>query len=199
MKKIIILSIVFIHSCSLFGQESDSLFISADSVSKISNELSRLLEINNKSKTDSVAFFKCFPSTFSLFKAIYDYGGPLYEESYSHIEFLFSIASIDSIQMTDKLIGLSIGGSWEADGINYLSKNIRKFVNTHTSVVVNVLQNKSEIESFSFWFFIFDSPHPSNLREDFNLIYTKVLAQNIFQANLLRKAYEYLIESEKYH
>lgn len=199
MKKIIIFSIIFLHSCSLFGQVSDSIFISSDSTFKISKELSRLFEINKKSKADSADFFKCFPSTFSLFKAIYDYGGPLYEESYSHIEFLFSYASIDSIHMIDKLIGISIGGWWDADAINYLSTNIRDFVNSHTSATVNVLQNKSEFESFSFWLFIFDSPHPSNLREDFNMIYTKVLAQNVFQANLLRKAYVYLIESEKQH
>ena len=85
------------------------------------------------------------------------------------------------------------------DAINYLSKGARDFVNSHISATVNVLQNKSEIESYSFWLFIFDGPHPSNLREDFNVIYTKVLAQNVFQANLLRKAYVYLIESEKHH
>ena len=199
MKKIIIISIIFLHSSSLFGQLSDSIFISSDSTYKISKELSRLFEISNKSKADSVDFFKCFPSTFSLFKAIYDYGGPLYEESYFHIEFLFSYASIDSIHMIDKLIEISIGGKWDADAINYLSTNIRDFVNSHTSATVNVLQNKSEIECFSFWLFIFDSPHPSNLREDFNMIYTKVLVQNVSQANLLRKAYESLIESETQH
>lgn len=199
MKKIIIISVVLLHSCLLFGQVSDYLFISSDTISKVSEELSRLFEINNKSRDDSVAFFKCFPSTFSLFKAIYDYGSPLYEESYSHIEFFFSNISVDESQMIDKLIGLSIGGRWDADAINYLSKGTRDFVNSHISATVSVLQNKSEIESYLFWLFIFDSPHPSNLREDFNVIYTKVFAQNVVQANLLRKAYVYLIESEKHH
>lgn len=201
MKKKILFAIMFLHSCFLFGQVSDSVPTSISSIREMSEELSMLGEKNNKSRVDSINFFEKFPSTFSLFNAIYgDIDAPLYDykQYCPHLELLFSYHNIDSIALINKLVGLSLDAHWDADGIGDLSRGMRKYVKSHTCEVVNVLKNKSEIESFSFWHFIFDGPHPSNSREDFNLIYTKVLAQNAFQANLLRNAYNQLIENEEH-
>ena len=185
------------HSCFLFGQVSDSVPTSIPYIREMSEELSMLGGKNNTSRVDSINFFEKFPSAFPLFKAIYgDIDAPLYDykQYCPHLELLFSYHNIDSIALINKLVGLSLDAHWEADGIADLSRGMRKYVKSHTCGVVNVLKNKSEIESFSFWHFIFDGPHPSNSREDFNLIYTNVLAQNAFQANLLRKAYDQLIK-----
>lgn len=201
MKKKILFAIMFLHSCFLFGQVSDSVPTSTASIQEMSEKLSMLGGKNNKSRVDSINFFEKFPSTFFLFNAIYgDIDAPLYdyEQFHPHLELLFSYHNIDSIALINKLVGLSVDAHWDADGINYLSMGMLEYVKSHTCGVVNVLKNKSEMESFSFWHFIFDGPHPSNLKKDFDIIYPKVLAQNVFQADLLRKAYNQLIKNEEH-
>lgn len=201
MKKKFLFTIMFLYNCFLFGQVSDSVHTSISSIREMSEELLMLGGKNNKSRVDSIHFFEKFPSTFSLFNAIYgDIDAPLYdyEQFCPHLEFLFSYHNIDSIALINKLVGLSFDAHWDADGINFLSKGMLEYVKLHICGVVNVLKDKSEIESFSFWHFIFDGPHPSNKREDFNLIYTIVLTQNGFQANLVRKAYDQLIKEDEH-
>lgn len=201
MKKKILFAIMFLYSCFLFGQVSDSVPTSISFIREMSEKLSMLAEKNNKTRVDSINFFEKFPSTFSLYNAIYgDIDAPLYDyrQYCPHLELLFSYHNIDSMALINKLVGLSLDAHWDADGIGDLSSGMRKYVKSHTCGVVNILKNKSEIESFSFWHFIFDGPHPSNSKEDFNLIYNKVLAQNAFQANLLRKAYDQLIKEDEH-
>lgn len=201
MKKKILFAIMFLYSCFLFGQVSDSVPKSISFIREMSEKLSMLAEKNNKTRVDSINFFEKFPSTFSLYNAIYgDIDAPLYDyrQYCPHLELFFSYHNIDSMALINKLVGLSLDAHWDADGIGDLSSGMRKYVKSHTCGVVNILKNKSEIESFSFWHFIFDGPHPSNSKEDFNLIYNKVLAQNAFQANLLRKAYDQLIKEDEH-
>lgn len=125
----------------------------------------RELVQNPNSEEHQKKFFDAFPNTWATFSWIYNYypNGDLtmYKLGYAHImNGLGKLVTLipDSVYC-DKLIGLSIGGRWDADAPNFLRMVLRQTMQKKPEVMFQRLSLLWEGDVFPFWFFFFHSLH----------------------------------------
>lgn len=124
----------------------------------------------NKTNSDmELLYFEIFPNNFESFSELFGYRtsksgeptlGRLYENSEKHINFLFSM-NISKRILIEKTIAISIGGRWQADGVNYFQHNLHSLLHDHTTTFIDELARHSDEEIISFWIFCFDGYNPS--------------------------------------
>ena len=61
-----------------------------------------------------------------------------------------------------KLISVGTGGFWDSDDITELLLHIMGLVFQDTALSVKILEEKTDDEIASFWFFLYDGPHPTH-------------------------------------
>ncbi len=110
-------------------------------------------------------FFAAFPNDFKSFNSLYGYiegkgAMPLYDQYSNHINFICRMRVIEEEEFLKKLVNLSLNGHWDADAINLLQDCIADHAAINLSLTVNVLKQFNQSEIKSFWFFLFDGPHP---------------------------------------
>jgi hypothetical protein len=130
-------------------------------------------------------FFYSFPSNFKDLNRLYGYNepqkGPLYDDALNHIAFFFRKPEVikDTI-FYKKIIGISIGGHWEGDAINYFQRELRDKVLAKPNLVLYLLKGKQDKQILSFWRFYFDEPQPVSKIPD-NLLFIKHADKSIYQ------------------
>lgn len=138
--------------------------------SQISEKAKVLRNLYSKAEIDNQyqkQFFEAFPASFSLFCQLYGYDEKgklniLYEESLPHIRLFCGLDDIvDKEKYYKKLISLGINGHWQADAVNYLQHWTLKKVKENLPLTIATLENYSDEEIKSFWYFLFDGHHPS--------------------------------------
>lgn len=128
----------------------------------------KLLTENPSDEQYRMLFFEAFPNDFETLYAIY--GNKYLEESidglpvenfFEHIERFYSLSHyIDQETFYQKIINVSFGGNWEADGINVFRHNLKEKVLAKPQLTFDILQVKKDSVIISFFFFFFDGPHP---------------------------------------
>lgn len=117
------------------------------------------------SNKNAVLFLKTFPATFQQFVNVFgwdeqaDRPNPLYEESYSYIDYFFALIAEKNYQdYEDKVVQVSIGGKWQADAVNYFQDKALAYIkDTKRYHLINELEYA---DAKSVLFFLFDGPHP---------------------------------------
>ncbi len=121
-------------------------------------------------------FFKYFPDTFDRFDSLYGYReisidsfayAPLF--SSDHLERVFPhLKSVNDADYCRKLVGISIGGHWEADQVGLFQHNLINKVRANLGLTCSILRGLNDQQVKSFWLFFFDMENPSAM--DFSFL-----------------------------
>jgi hypothetical protein len=154
--------------------KNDQNVVLSDSVNQLIQQADTLKKYYNlliENPTDEqfkMLFFEAFPCDFEALHAIYGnkyleerIDGLPVENFFEHIERFYSLSQhIDQKTFYQKIINVSLGGNWEADGINVFRHNLKEKVLAKPQLTFDILQVKKDSEVISFFFFFFDGPHP---------------------------------------
>ncbi|MEE4286196.1 MAG: hypothetical protein V2I31_08615 [Mariniphaga sp.] len=129
---------------------------------------------NRNSQKKQQLFIDAFPSTFDEFYMTYrycpdkGYDLSMYYKATHHI--LNGLANLnlvpDSVYF-DKLIWLSLGGQFYPDAPNYLKKVLRQMMKEKQSIFFQRLNNFSDKQLISFWYFYFHSRFEKDYKEEY--------------------------------
>ncbi len=115
--------------------------------------------------------FEIYPGSFESFSAIYGWDHkvnkpqPLYDVGCEHVH-LFERLEIPDTLHFQKMIRIAINGNWDADAVTCFQMMIDRKLRQRTDLMLHLLDNLSDIELKSFWFFFFDGPHPDRQIDD---------------------------------
>lgn len=100
-----------------------------------------------------------------------------------------------------KMIGVGIGGFWEADDVGAFSHHLREFIPENITLTINVLAKYDEKEVKSFWYFLYDGPHPEHpyKRTHYEELHARISSINPKMAEKLKEAYEQLLSESDEH
>ena len=156
-----------------------------------------------------IHYFQLFPSDFKTFQQIFGYpmdgeGRSLASPPVNHTlwGFLPELKSvIPAEDYYEKMLGVGVGGTWEADEVNYLEIHLREMVTSNTKLSLEVLERKGEMEIRSFWHFLFDGPHPDHPinRKLHDSLYVSISRLSPPIADQLKLAYEQLLSEYDEH
>ncbi len=149
-------------------------------------------------------FFQFFPNSFALIDSLYGYDektGPslLYNEGVNHIiKTFFKLDNISAVVFANRVIEISIDGTWEADAINYFQFGLRNNTRADTELYCRLLSGYSDDEIYSFWHFYFDGPHPENVKSDYESLHSEVRELNPAISKLMESAYKKLVSGRSH-
>jgi hypothetical protein len=162
----------------------------------------RLIELHNNK--DCKEFFNAFPNTFEKFNQLYGYDDQtgarrLYSKS-EHIPYFFSCSEVSNRERLEKVIGIGINGKWDADSIGWFNDLAYDLVKDHPKEAKEILDNLSHEKAASFWYFLFDSPHPTDKQNVRNFeLMQFVLGKDSKQSKLLAEQFQKLRDSDDGH
>jgi hypothetical protein len=148
-------------------------------------------------------FFLHFPCSFSTFDSIYGYypqdnnKGELRPMIDKHLELLFSTEAVLPAIKYKRIVEIAKDGSWD-NGMEFqylLQQDIWMNPSRYLEVIQQTDYSAQEI--FSFWYFLFDGPHPENYKDDYNKLYNQCKELDSEIAELMRQAYEKLLSEDK--
>lgn len=183
-------------------QAADSLIIKAG---KLRDLYSRVITAKDAQSRQvfEIAFFNEFPESFHELVALYGFENDelaiLYDESYKHIHELYNnIASVNDTAYLAKSIAIALNGKWDADGISSFQHGLTQRIIQNRELTVFLLKQMRIKQVKSFWYFIFDGPHPDNTFEyhpelkEFELIDKKTYS-------VMMEAYEQALADSEPH
>lgn len=156
-----------------------------------------------------IRYFQIFPSDFKSFQQIFGYlwdergrilaKPPIKHTLYGFLRELKSV--VPAKEYYEKMLGVGVGGVWDADEVNYLQFHLREMVVENAQLGLEVLSKKEEKEIRSFWRFLFDGPHPEHRlnRKYYEELYSKARGLNPKIAEQLKLAYEQLLSEQDGH
>lgn len=142
-------------------------------------------------------FFDQFPETFIEFIQCYGYdeeegASPLYNESYSHIHFLFNCPNEVNFLLVQKVVNIAIKAKWEADAVNYFQAELLNLIEKYPGLVLDELKKRSISDCAHFWHFVFDGSGKFDTQN--NIRYQRLLkivkSIDIEQSNILYDEFE---------
>lgn len=178
MKHLLLIILLLASSAAVFAV--DSLFVKAEKLRDLYSKVSTAKSGESRQAFE-LAFFLEFPDNFRELVALYgfenDEPAKLYNESYKHIHQLYNgLTSINDTIYLSKTIRIAINGKWDADGISSFQHGLTQRIIQNKELTVFLLNKRTAEEAKSFWYFIFDGPHPdkkfrSNSRlQEFELV-----------------------------
>ena len=149
-------------------------------------------------------FLNEFPDNFEDFILLYGYDdekgpGPLYSKL-EHITYFFECPEVSALEKLKRSIKVGIGGKWDADLTGMFQDGSFDLVRKHPTEAKGILDNLSDERAASFWYFLFDSPHPNDKQNvtNFKLI-QMALGKDSKQARLLADQFQELRDSDDGH
>jgi len=132
---------------------------------KLSWYYDRAIEFKDNSRY-RYHFLSLFPKTYEEFISLYGYNKddkemPLYAKYEEHINLFCETSTLNKQKFAAKIVAICIKGKWDADAINMLQECALKFTNEHTILIAKELNSYGNNEIRSFWYFLFDGPHPA--------------------------------------
>ena len=117
------------------------------------------------SQKDWKTFADNFPDTFDAFLDVFGYDSakgpmPLYSQGYEYINFLFSDERILGDFHLQKLLNLTKGYTWDADGPAILGMNVECLINKYPSIISIFMEDKADILVKDFLKCAIATPHP---------------------------------------
>ncbi len=115
------------------------------------------------------AYFYAFPADFKSFEYAFGFAetdsglvlSTLYYESMDYVNLFFNLNNIPVNQKSERMILLAVGGTWQADGVNYFQNGLRAFAKDNSQALLSLLEKESDETIYAFWRFYFDGPHVS--------------------------------------
>jgi hypothetical protein len=174
--KIAQLFIVTILSTSFYANAQNVSVPSRYSNDSLVNKAKKLKQLyllatslsGDASKIYKQQFFDEFPNTFKQLNELYGDDSDIHHkpalligQAQPHILNLFNeINTVNDTLYYKKLVSISIGGQWDADGVNFFQHGLISKVLNNPELTVDILKNMADNRIQSFWYFYFDSPHP---------------------------------------
>ena len=198
MKIFGVLILSFFFSLSSIASEARCTnYTGNDSLTIKAKKLRRLYLLATNSSNAKMyqrQFFNEFPNTFREFDQLYGYndktskGAILYKDAEKHLLGLFNnLKSINDTLYYRKIVNIAIGGTWEADAVNFFQYGLINRMESKPGLIVFFLRRMNEKKVKSFWHFYFDEPHPQKDIPD-ALKRIKALNKNIYR--LMVKAHK---------
>jgi len=162
----------------------------------------RLIELyDNKNCKE---FFNAFPNTFEKFNQLYGYDDEtgarrLYSQT-EHIPYFFKCSEVSDRERLEKVIRIGINGKWDADSIGEFQLLAHLLIKDHPKAAKETLNNLPDERAASFWYFLFDSPHPNDKQNvlSFELMQS-ALGKDSKQSKLLAEQFQKLRDSDDGH
>ena len=138
-----------------------------------------ITEVLNKafSQKDWKTYADNFPETFDSFLDVFGWDHvtgpmPLYDQGFEHINFLFSDNRILADCYLQKLLNLTKGYSWDADGPTYLQTNIECLIIRYPSIISKFMDDKADAQVKDFLKCGIATPYPE---QENTLYYNELL------------------------
>jgi len=169
-------------------------FANAKSLERTAIKLEMLYNQKNcKQFTDAL------PNNFHEFDELYGYDDEkgerrLYSKYQEHLSFFSECPQLSDREKLNKVVNIGINGKWEADATSVLQDLALNLIKRDPNSTKEILDNLSDAEASSFWFFLFDGPHPTDKQnlEKFQLL-RKLLGEKSQQSKLLSEQFERLL------
>jgi hypothetical protein len=168
--------------------------VAQDSLEQIAGKLSELYNSKNCKE-----FINTFPSSFELLDQLYGYddgrgGRRLYSKYEEHISYFSNCSEVPNRVKLDKVINIGLGGRWEADASGLLQEVALKLVKDDPNTAKEILNALPDDKASSFWFYLFDGPHPGHPQKvkDIRLL-RDLLGKKSKQSKLLLEQYKELL------
>ncbi len=120
-------------------------------------------------------FIDAFPNTFQKFNELYGYddekgkGGRLYSKYELHIPYFFECPDVATREKMIRVVDIGIDGKWDADAVGLFQESAFSLVKNNPNDATEILDKLSNDKASSFWFFLFDGPHPND-KENINKV-----------------------------
>lgn len=171
--------------------------VKADSLEQTAKKLTGLHD--SKSCKE---FIDAFPNTFQDFNQLYGYDDAegarkLFSKCEEHISYFFNCSEVSDLEKLNKVIKVGIDGKWDADAIGMFADLSFGLLKVHPNETKEILDKLPDEKASSFWFFMFDGPHPNDKQnvEKVNVI-IGLLGKESKQARLLSVQIQKLRTSE---
>lgn len=198
MKKALL--IILLLSAHQVVGATDSLMIKAEKLKDLYSGTITAKDAQTR-QTFELAFFQEFPENFRDLAALYGFENDepaiLYDESYKHIHELYNnLTSINDTAYLTKGIAIAVNGRWDADGINIFQEGLTQRIIRQKELTVFLLMQMQPEQVRSFWYFIFDGPHPDKqFKTNSGLREFEIIDKNIY--SIMMEAYvQALADSE---
>lgn len=149
-------------------------------------------------------FFSAFPNTFKELNQLYGYDDEtgerrLFSKS-EHVPYFFNCSEVSDRKRLEKVIGIGINGKWDADSIGWFNELAYDLVKDHPKEAKEILDNLPDESAASFWYFLFDSPHPNDKQNVRNFeLMQFTLGKDSKQSKLLAEQVQKLRDSDDGH
>jgi hypothetical protein len=149
-------------------------------------------------------FINAFPNNFPEFNLLYGYddekGARLLYSKPEHITYFFDCSEVSALEKLKKSIEVGIDGKWDADLIAMFQDGSFNLVKEHTDEAKEILNNLPDEKAASFWYFLFDSPHPNDKQNVRNFELMQItLGKDSKQSRLLAEQFQKLRDSDDGH
>lgn len=181
-----------------------SLSERADSLHSLYQLIQQAIDPKTKDHYE-LLFFEVFPDSFQLLDSLYGYkeeSGPsiLYFQAVNHIvKVFFNLDNIPEEDFAQKVIELSFYGTWDADAISYFQQGVRNNTKANVELYCSLLSDYSDDKLLSFWYFLFDGPHPENHQGYYVNLQEKAKIFDPSIAEFMRQAYHKLLADHDGH
>ncbi len=167
---------------------------------KLNAEAAKLNEFYDKKNCKE--FVNNFPNNFQDFSNLYGYEagteGHILFLKPEHINYFFTCSEVVDIEKLNKIIEVGINGKWDADNIEEFQNLTYAEVKKYPNETKKILDNLSDKKAASFWYFLFDGPHPSDKENVGNFeSLIKLLGEKSTQSKLLSEQFQKLLKEEK--
>jgi hypothetical protein len=111
-------------------------------------------------------FFYLFPGSYKEFNSLYGFSDKagemaLYPKYDEHINLFCESSTLNKQKFAAKIVAICINGQWDADAVNMLQQCALTFTNANSELIAKELNSYKSEEIKSFWYFLFDGPHPA--------------------------------------
>lgn len=149
-------------------------------------------------------FIDAFPGNFRDFYALYGFdeekGAHILYSKTEHITYFFDCSDVAGNEKLKKAIDIGIGGKWDADATAMFQASSFDLVKKFPNETAAKLDNLPDEKAASFWYFLFDGPHPTDTEKVKKFESLKdSLGKDSKQEQLLEQQYEKLKTDWKNH
>lgn len=146
-------------------------------------------------------FLYLFPKSYKEFISLYGYSDeigemPLYAKYEEHINFFCETSTLNKQKFATKIVAICINGQWDADAVNFLQECALNFTNANSEVIAKELNSYKNEEIKSFWYFLFDGPHPA---KNIPVNLDKIHSSNPMIFRLANEAFEKVHQQSEKH
>ncbi len=149
---------------------------------------------------DCEKFFKVFPTTFEELDKLYGYDaekGPrvLYAKYSIHFPYFFECVGISEKERLNKIVMIGVDGKYnDGSPVDMFNSPIIDLIKKNPIETKKILDGMSDEKAASFWYFLFDVPHPND-SENLNKVkeLQDALGKETKQSKLLDNQYKKLL------